>query len=96
MSVTVYLSQDIEDRLRQENPNLDSDAKEAFAVELFCEGKLNHFQLSRVLGLDRFSTDAVLQRRQVEERSLTSAELESGRNALREALDEGFNDRRSG
>ena len=88
MSVTVELPGDIEERLRQENPNLDSDAKEAYAVELFRQGKLNHFQLSRVLGVDRFATDAVLKRHQVEEQSFTSADLESDRNTLRKVLDE--------
>ena len=39
MSVTVELPRDIEDRLRQENPNLDADAREAYAVELFRRGK---------------------------------------------------------
>lgn len=88
MSVTVELPRDIEERLRQENPNLDSDAKEAYAVELFRQGKLNHFQLSRVLGVDRFSTDAVLKRHHVEEQSLTSADLEADRLTLRKVLDE--------
>ena len=86
MSLTVELPKDIEERLRQENPNLDSDAKEAYAVELFRQGKLNHFQLSRVLGVDRFATDAVLKRHQVEEQSLTSADLESDRKTLRKVL----------
>ena len=86
MSVTVELPKDIEERLRQENPNLDSEAKETYAVELFRQGKINHFQLSRVLGVDRFATDAVLKRHHVEEQSLTSADLESDRKTLRKVL----------
>lgn len=88
MSVTVELPGDIEARLRQENPNLDSDAKEAYAVELFRRGKLNHFQLSRVLGVDRFTTDAVLKRHQVEEHALTGADIEADRDTLRKVLDQ--------
>ena len=87
MSVTVDLPRDIEERLRRENPNLDAEAKEAYAVELFLRGQLNHFQLSRVLGVDRFATDAVLQRHQVEDQSLTSADLEADRECLRKVLD---------
>lgn len=87
MSVTVELPRDIEERLRRENPNLDADAKEAYAVELFRRGQLNHFQLSRVLDMDRFATDAVLKRHQVEEQSLTSADLEADRETLRRVLD---------
>ena len=86
MSVTVELPRDIEDRLRQENPNLDADAREAYAVELFRRGKLNHLQLSRVLGVDRFATDAVLKRHQEEERALTSADLDADRQTLRKVL----------
>jgi predicted HTH domain antitoxin len=88
MSVTLDLPRDIEERLRQENPNLDADAREAYAVELFRQGKLNHFQLSRVLGVDRFETDAVLKRHQVEAQSLTSADLEADWVTLRAVLDE--------
>jgi len=85
--VTVELPKDIEEKLRQENPNLDAEATEACAVELFRQGKLNHFQLSRVLGVDRFETDAVLKRHHVEEKSLTSSDLEADRTTLREVLD---------
>jgi predicted HTH domain antitoxin len=88
MSVILDLPSDIEERLRQENPNLDGDAREAYAVELFRQGKLNHFQLSRVLGVDRFETDAVLKRHQVEAQSLTSADLEADRVTLRAVLNE--------
>ena len=87
MSVTVELPRDIEERLRRENPNLDADAKEAYAVELFRQGKLNHFQLSRVLGVDRYATDVALKRHQVKEQSLTSADLEADRETLRKVLD---------
>ena len=62
---------------------MDADAKEAYAVKLFRQGKLNHFQLSRVLGVDRFATDAVLKRHQMEEQSLTCADLEADRQTLR-------------
>ena len=88
MSVTVELPGDIEERLRRENPHLDADAKETYAVELFRQGQLNHFQLSRVLGVDRFATDAVLKRHKVEEQSLTGADLESDRLTLRKVLDQ--------
>ena len=86
MSVTVELPSDIEEMLRRENPDLDSDAIEAYAVELFRQGRLNHFQLSRVLGADRFATDAVLKRHRVEEQSLTGSDLESDRETLRKVL----------
>lgn len=86
MAVTVELPKDIEERLRRENPNLDADAKEAYAVELFRQGKLNHFQLSFVLGIDRFETDTVLKRHHVEEHSLSSADLAADRETLGKVL----------
>ena len=86
MSLTVELPGDIEEKLRKENPNFDSDAREACAVELFRQGKINHFQLSRILGVDRFATDAVLKRHRVEEQSLTGDDLEADRETLRKVL----------
>jgi len=88
MSVTLKFPRDIEAKLREENPDLDSDAKEACAVELFRQGRLNHFQLSRVLGVDRVETDAVLKRHRVEEQSLSSTDVESDRDTLRKVLGE--------
>ncbi|MBI4579328.1 MAG: UPF0175 family protein [Planctomycetes bacterium] len=45
--------------------DLDDQAKEALAVELYRQRKLTQFQLSQVLGLDRFETDALLKRHEV-------------------------------
>lgn len=87
MPVTVELPEDIEEKLRRENPNLDADVREACAIELFRQERLNHYQLSRVLGLNRFETDTALKRHRVEEQSLTTAELESDRETLRKVLD---------
>ena len=67
---------------------MDLEAREACAVELFRQGRLNHFQLSRVLGIDRFEVDAVLKRHRVEEQSLSAAELECDRETLRKVLGE--------
>jgi predicted HTH domain antitoxin len=35
---------------------LDEELKEAYALELFRTGRLTHYELSKVLGLDRFET----------------------------------------
>ena len=87
MSVTLELPKDIEDKLRRENPNLDSDLREACALALFRKGTLNHHQLSRILRLDRFETDALLKRHGVTEQSLRPNDLEADRNTLRKVLD---------
>ncbi len=82
MHVTLDLPPDVEDRLRRETPNLDADVKEAYSLELFRQGRLSHAELSRVLGLDRFETDAYLKRHGVLEGSLTMADLEADRQTL--------------
>ena len=60
MAVTIQLPLDVEQRLRSATPNLDAVFTEASAIELFRQGRLSHFELSRMLGLDRFETDACL------------------------------------
>ncbi|NLX98040.1 MAG: hypothetical protein GXY83_17905 [Rhodopirellula sp.] len=82
LSVTFDLPADVEDKLRREVRNLDADVKEAYALELFRRGKLSHWELSRVLNLDRFETDAYLKRRGTFEGSLTMADLEADRQTL--------------
>jgi hypothetical protein len=83
-SLTIELPEDVGRALRSEFPALEDSAREAMAVEFFRQGRLNHFQLSRVLGLDRFQTDAVLKRHGVEEQSQTVEDVESDRATLRQ------------
>jgi predicted HTH domain antitoxin len=82
LRVTLDLPADLEEKLRRESPDLDAEVKEAYALELFRRGKLSHYELSRVLGLDRFETDAYLKRQNVFENSLTMADLEADRQTL--------------
>ena len=82
--VRLNLPPDVEEKLRQETPDLDNDVKEAYALELFRRGKLSHYELSRILGLDRFETDAYLRRHNVLEGSPTLEDLEADRDTLRE------------
>jgi len=86
LRVTLDLPADVEERLRRENPNLDADVKEAYALELFRRGKVSHYELSRMLGLDRFETDAYLKRHNVFEGSLTMADLEADRETLERVM----------
>ena len=84
LTVRLNLPPDVEEKLRQETPDLDNDVKEAYALELFRRGKLSHYELSRSLGLDRFETDAYLRRHSVLEGSPTLEDLEADRDTLRE------------
>jgi hypothetical protein len=80
------LPQEIEEELRRESTNLDGDIKEAYALELFRRAKLTHVELSRVLGFDRFETDAWLKRHNVFEGSLAREDVEADRRALERVM----------
>jgi hypothetical protein len=82
LTVTLDFPPDLEEKLRRETADLDADVKEAYALELFRRGTITHFELSSLLGLDRFGTDAYLQRHKVYEGSLTLADLEADRRTL--------------
>jgi predicted HTH domain antitoxin len=86
MAVTIRLPSDVEQRLRAEFADLDAEAKEALALDLFRRGKLSHFELSRVLGLDRFQTDAYLKHHNVVEGSLTMQDLDEQSQTLERVL----------
>lgn len=86
LTVTLTLPPELAERLRQESPNLDAEVTEAYALELFRQGKLSHYELSQALGLDRVETDAYLKRHNVYEGSLTSEDLELQREILDRVL----------
>ena len=86
MSVTINLPDEIERRLRTELPDLDAQVKEAAALDLFRRGRLSHCELSKVLGLDRFQTDAYLKSHNVFEGSLTMEDLQEQTRTLDRVL----------
>jgi predicted HTH domain antitoxin len=88
MSLTVILNlpPDVEEKLRQETSDLNNDVKEAYGLELFRRGRLSHYELSRILGLDRFETDAYLKRHNVFEGSLTMEDVEADFKTLQDVL----------
>jgi predicted HTH domain antitoxin len=86
LNVTLDLPSDLEERLRRQTADLNADVKEAYALELFRRGQLTHYELSRVLGYDRFETDAWLKRHNVFEGSLTMADLDADRQTLERVM----------
>ncbi len=86
MAVNFQLPEDVERRLRAESTDFDGEAREASALELFRRGKVSHYELSRILGLDRFETDAYLKRHHVYEGSLTMEDLEEQTRTLEKVL----------
>jgi hypothetical protein len=87
MAVTFDLPADVEQRLREQSPNLDAEAKEAMLVELYRQDKLTHYELSLALGLDRFETDGVLKKHKVTEDLPTEEEIEESLRRLRQLVD---------
>ncbi len=89
LTVTLHLPADVEKELRAEMADLDADVCKAYALELFRRGKLSHYELSQVLGIDRCETDAYLKRHKVLEGSLTMEDLEADRRTLGRLFPEG-------
>jgi predicted HTH domain antitoxin len=86
MAVTFQLPPEVEKRLRAQSSDLDAEAREISALELFRRGRLSHFELSQVLGLDRFETDAYLKHHNVVEGSLTMEDMEEQSRTLDRVL----------
>lgn len=68
--------------------SMDRDANEPELLERFRQGSISHFELSQLLKLDRFETDAWLKKRNVYEGSLTMADLEQNRETLLQLIGE--------
>ena len=86
MAVTIAFPADVEQRLRAQTPDLDAELRDAVALELFRRGRLSHYEPSKVLGLDRFETDAYLKRHNIVEGSLTMQDLEEQSRTLDKVL----------
>lgn len=84
MVVTIQLPADVEQRLRAECADLDSEAKETMLVGLYRQEKLSRYELSLALGLTRFETDALLKKHRVTEDLPTPEELEEDLRRARE------------
>lgn len=88
VNVTIELPPDLENRIRQSAPDIAADIKEAYAVELFRRGVLDHYALSQFLNIDRYETDACLIRHNVEEGGLTVEDVEQDVRNIQEFLDQ--------
>ena len=67
MVLTIDLPDDVEQRIRAQNPGLESQAREIILVDLYRRGQLTHHALSQALRLDRFETEEVLHKHKVTE-----------------------------
>ena len=86
VNITIDLPPDLESAILQSSPDLAADIKEAYGIELFRRGVLDHFGLSQFLNLDRYETDACLIRQKVEEGGLTIENVEQDIRNIQEFL----------
>ncbi len=84
INIAVNLPPNVEERLRAENGDLSTAAREAFAIELFRRGILTHYDVGQSLGLDRFETDALFKRHKVTEHALTHEDVDADIKSLDE------------
>jgi predicted HTH domain antitoxin len=82
VTLTLRFPPELERSLRQDIPDLEADALEAYTVELYRRGNLSKQQLAEVLRLDRLQAEAALKRHGVFEGSLTAEDVDSDRRAL--------------
>lgn len=82
MTVSFQLPDELERKLRAQSSDLESEAKAAYGLELFRCGKITHYELSQILGIDRIETDALLKKHNIYEGSLTRDDLEADRQTL--------------
>lgn len=67
MTVTFQLPADLEEVLRADLPDVASEAREAFLVDLYRRGRFSHAALGSALGIDRLETEEVLRKHNVVE-----------------------------
>ena len=77
MPVTLEMPFEMEQRLREQNPNFDAEVREAVALDLFRKEKIGIYEFRLMLGLTRSEANAFLVDREEWAQSLTLEELES-------------------
>ncbi len=65
MNISYEMPQDIEQELRTNGLDFDGEAKEAFLIDLYRQGRISHRQLADAPGLNRYETDGILKRHKV-------------------------------
>lgn len=88
MPILLEMPSQLELRLRSDSTNLEGEALEAFALDLFRREKINHHELGQMLGLDRFQTDSFLVERNEYAQCLTDEEIDEDRRTLQRVLKE--------
>ena len=86
VTVTFEVPAQIEEKLRSEDGDLSAGVKEAYGLELYRQGRLSHYELAQMLGLDQVSTSELLQRHRIYRGSLTMEDLEEETKVMDEVM----------
>ncbi len=82
VTVTIDLPAGLEKEMMASSRDVAKDVLEAYALALYRQGRLDIFELSRMLGLDRLETSELLQRHRIYRGSLTMEDLEEDERTL--------------
>jgi len=82
MTLSIHIPTELEERLRAQSSDLESEAKEAMLIELYRQDKLTHHELCLALGRERLEIDALLKRHNVIEDLPTTEEHEAALSRL--------------
>lgn len=88
MQITFNLPEEIEQRLREVSPDIEREAREALALELFRKERITHYEFGQMLGLSRCETDAFLVDHHEFAQSPTLEDLESDFQTLTKIMEE--------
>jgi len=85
MPVIFDLPEELEAHLRRQSPNLDHDAKVAFALDAYRSGKLSIGQVADALGISIYEAEGLLKDRGIVI-ELSETEIQEDLASLRELL----------
>ena len=88
MPILLQMPSLLEQRLRGDSSDLEGEAREAFALDLYRRERITHHELGQMLGLDRSQTDAFLIERNEFSHCLTNEEIDEDRRVLEKVLKE--------
>lgn len=86
LAITLDVPKEIEMKLRSEGESLNTVAREALALELYRQERLDFYELSQMLGLDKIQTSELLQRHKIYIGSITMEDLEEQQRMMEEVM----------
>ena len=86
MNISFELPPNIERQVRANGADLNREAKEVYLIDLFRRGVVSHYDLGQALELDRFETNALLNRHHVTEGLLSHEDVDADVRSINDLL----------